>query len=43
MASALTVLERKQILAREEGIWAFVDPAFRLWVTDRVARARGLG
>ncbi len=40
VASALEALAAKQILEREAGVSTFLDPAFRLWVCDRVPRAR---
>jgi uncharacterized protein len=41
VASALTALAGKEVVARDDGLWRFVNPAFRLWVLRRVAGGGG--
>ena len=38
VASALEALARMEIVARRGSTWAFVNPAFELWVRERIAR-----
>lgn len=42
VASALGALSDKEVLARDEENWGFVNPAFRLWVLHRAVGNRVL-